>query len=154
MDFTFQVLNNTRAIFSKIIEDYSLEELNKVPTGFNNNIIWNIGHLVVTEQLLAYKLSGLETKLSDTLINKYRKDTKPEGDVSQFEVDEIKDYLFSNIQNTQTDYNKGIFKTYNAYTVSTTGNTLTNIDEALQFILTHEGIHYGYILALIRAIKN
>jgi hypothetical protein len=154
MDFTFEILKNTRAIFNKIIETHTLEDLNKIPKGFNNNIIWNIGHIVVTEQLLAYKLSGLETSLSDTLINNYRKDSKPLGDVTQDEVNEIKDLLFSTIEKTQTDYNNGVFKNYNAYTVSTTGNTLTNIDEALQFVLTHEGIHYGYILALIRAIKN
>jgi hypothetical protein len=154
MDFTFEILKNTRAIFSKIIETYPLKDLNKIPKGFNNNIIWNIGHIVVTEQLLAYKLSGLETSLSDTLINKYRKDSKPLGDVTQNEVNEIKALLFSTIEKTQTDYNNVVFKNYNAYTVSTTGNTLTNIDEALQFVLTHEGIHYGYILALIRAIKN
>lgn len=154
MDFTFEVLKNTRAIFSKIIDTYTLEDLNKIPKGFNNNIIWNIGHLVVTEQLLVYKLSGLEVGLSETLINNYRKDSKPQGNVTQDAVNEIKDYLLSNIEKTQADYNNGVFKTYTAYTVSTTGNTLTNIDEALQFVLTHEGIHYGYILALIKAIKN
>lgn len=154
MDFTFKVLKNTRGIFNKIIEDNSLENLNKIPKGFNNNMIWNIGHIVVTEQLLAYKLSGLETSLSESLINKYRKDSKPEGDISEKEVNEIKALLFSTVEKTEQDYNADVFKTYNAYTVSTTGNTLNNIDEALQFILLHEGIHYGYILAMLKAIKN
>ncbi|TNJ46994.1 DinB family protein [Tamlana fucoidanivorans] len=154
MDFTFQVLNNTRAIFSKIIENTSLADLNKIPKGFNNNIIWNIGHVVVTEQLLVYKLSGLEPSLSDDMINKYRKDSRPEEQVVQADVDRIKGLLTSTLKKTEEDYKRGVFKDYNAYTVSTTGNTLTNIDEALQFVLVHEGIHYGYILALLRAIKN
>lgn len=154
MDFTFQVLHNTRQIFTKIIEANTLEDLNKIPAGFNNNIIWNIGHIVVTEQLLAYKLSGLEPSISVDLINKYRKDTKPEGDVSQAEVDEIKDLLVSTVKETEENYKKGAFNNYNAYTVSTTGNTLNNIDEALQFILTHEGIHYGYVLALLKVVKR
>ncbi len=154
MDFTFQVLHNTRQIFTKIIEANTLEDLNKIPAGFNNNIIWNIGHIVVTEQLLAYKLSGLEPSISVDLINKYRKDTKPEGDVSQAEVDEIKDLLVSTVKETEENYKKGAFNNYNAYTVSTTGNTLNNIDEAMQFILTHEGIHYGYVLALLKVVKR
>ncbi|MEL0455483.1 DinB family protein [Flavobacteriaceae bacterium SZ-1-7] len=154
MDFTFQVLNNTRGIFSKIIENSSLEDLNKIPEGFSNNIIWNIGHIVVTEQLLAYKLSGLNMMVSDDLVNKYRKDSKPQGDVTQAEVNEIKALLFSTIKKTEEDYKKGVFKDYNVYTVSTTGNTLHNVDEALQFILVHEGIHYGYVLALLKVIKN
>ncbi|GAA4803468.1 DinB family protein [Litoribaculum gwangyangense] len=154
MDFTFQVLNNTRGIFNKIIEANSLADLNKIPKGFNNNIIWNIAHVIVSEQLLVYKLSGLESMLSDTIINKYRKDTKPNGDISENEVKEIQSFLFSTIKNTQEDYYNGVFKKYNSYTVSTTGNTLTNVDEALQFATIHEGLHYGYVLALLKAIKN
>ena len=154
MDFTFQVLNNTRKIFGKIIDDTSLEDLNNIPEGFNNNIIWNIGHVVVTEQLLAYKLSGLEPSISGGMINKYRKDSKPEGPVTEDEVNEIKALLFSSIKKTEDDYKNGLFKDYNTYTVSTTGNTLTSIDDALQFILAHEGIHYGYVLALLKAVKR
>lgn len=154
MDFTFQVLKNTRNIFDKIIENNTLEDLNKIPTGFNNNIIWNIGHVIVSEQLLAYKLSGLESTLSDDMINKYRKDSKPENNLTQEDVNQIKRLLFSTIEKTQSDYDAGVFKTYNAYTVSTTGNTLNNIDEALQFIAIHEGLHYGYVLALLKAIKK
>ena len=154
MDFTFQVLRNTREIFKKIIEQNTLEYLNKTPNGFNNNIIWNIGHVVVSEQLLAYKLSGLESMLSDEMINKYRKDTKPEGNVTQEAVNEIKELLSSTLKKTEADYINGVFKNYNVYTVSTTGNTLNNIDEALQFVAIHEGLHYGYVLALLKAIKN
>lgn len=154
MQFTFEVFNNIRPFFKKHIENNSLEDLNKIPEGFNNNIIWNIGHVVVTAQLLAYKLSGLPMMVSDELVNKYRKDTKPEGAVSQAEVDEIKALLFSTINKLEADYKNGVFKEYNAYTVSTTGNTLTNIDEALQFVLFHEAMHLGYILALVRAVKN
>lgn len=154
MDFTFQVLNNTRAIFSKIIDSNSLEDLNKIPKGFNNNIIWNIGHVIVTGQLLAYKLSGLQPMVSGEMIDKYKKDSKPTEAIAQDEVNEIKALLHSTLEKTKEDYTKGAFENYNAYTVSTTGNTLSNIDEALQFILIHEGLHYGYVLALLKAIKN
>ena len=154
MQFTFDVLHNIRPFFKRHIENHSLEDLNKIPEGYNNNIIWNIGHIVVTAQLLAYKLSGLPMIVDDKLVDKYRKDTKPEVAVSQTEVDEIKALLFSTIEKLESDYKAGIFKDYKAYTVSTTGNRLTNIDEALQFILFHEAMHLGYILALVRAVKN
>lgn len=154
MYFTLDVLPNTRKTFNRIIENTSLEDLNKKPKGFNNNIIWNIGHIVVTQQLLAYKLSGLPIMVSDELVGKYRKDTKPEGDVTQEGLDEIKTLLFSTIEKIKADYSNGLFKNYQEYTVSTTGNTLTNIDEAFQFIMFHEGMHLGYVMALLRAIKG
>ena len=153
MHFTLDVLPNTRKSFNRIIEKTSLEDLNTIPKGFNNNIIWNIGHIVVTQQLLAYKLSGLPMMITDELVGKYRKDSKPEGNVSQAEVDALKLLLFSTVEKTREDFENGIFKNYQEYTVSTTGNTLTNIDEAFQFIAFHEGMHLGYVMALIRAIK-
>ena len=154
MHFTLEVLPNTRKAFKRIIENIALEDLNKIPNGFNNNIIWNIGHIVVTQQLLAYKLSGLPMIINDELVAKYRKDTKPEGAVTQEEVNTIKDLLFFTVEKTKEDYKEGLFKNYQAYTVSTTGNTLTNIDEAFQFIMFHEGMHLGYVMALLRAIKS
>jgi len=39
-----------------MITPFSLEQLNKIPEGFNNNLIWNIAHCVVTQQLLCYKV--------------------------------------------------------------------------------------------------
>ena len=153
MHFTLKVLSNTRIFFKTYLETISLDDLNKIPKGFNNNIIWNIGHIVVTQQILAYKLSGLPMMVSDELISKYRKDSKPESYVSQDEVNEIKALLFSTVEKTIEDYNKSIFKNFHEYTVSTTGNTLTNIEEAFQFIMFHEGLHFGSIMALKRAIK-
>ncbi len=154
MHFTLEVLPNTRKSFNKIIESISLEDLNKIPNGFNNNIIWNIGHIVVTQQLLVYKLSGLPMMVSDELVGKYSKDSKPEGAITKEEVNEIKDLLFTTIDKTKVDYSNKMFKNYTAYTVSTTGNTLNNIEEAFEFVLFHEGIHLGYVLALLRTLKN
>lgn len=154
MPFSLEVLLNTRKYLYKLLKETSLDALNKSPKGFNNNMIWNIGHIVVTQQLLTYKLSGLSMMISDELISKYTKGTKPEGSVSQSEVNEIKKLLFTTIEKTKEDFKNGVFKNFQEYTVSTTGNTLTNINDAFQFILFHEGMHLGYILALHRAIKN
>ena len=154
MHFTLEVLSNTRKFYNKFLEKTSLDDLNKIPQGFNNNIIWNIGHIVVTQQLLAYKLSGLPMIVSDSMVAKYMKDTKPEGFVEQQEVDEIKQLLFSTIEKTKEDFNHSVFKNFQEYTVSTTGNVLSNIDDSFQFILFHEGMHLGYVMALFRAVKN
>lgn len=154
MDFTFETLKNIRAILIETIDENTLEHLNKVPKGFNNNIIWNIAHVVVIEQILTYKLSGLTPILSDPIIDKYKKGTKPVGDVNQAEVNEIRQLLISTLEHTKNDYNNRKFKDFNTYTVSTTGNTLNTIEDALQFVLAHDAIHYGYVLALLKAIKN
>jgi len=151
MDWAFDITNKNRAIFKTFLETFTLEELNKVPKGFNNNIIWNIAHTIVTQQLLVYNLSGLPMLLTNDMVEKYRKGTKPEQDVTWAEVDLIKGLLFSTIEKTKEDYNNNVFETYNEYTI-TTKSTLTNVDEAIDFNNFHEGIHLGYILALKRAL--
>jgi len=138
-------------LFESFIENHSLAELNKVPAGFNNNIIWNIAHTIVTQQLLIYKLSGLPMLLSDEMVEAYRKGTKTERDLTQVEVDEIKGLLFSPINKTKEDYDNKVFKTYNQYTVSTK-STLNSVENAIEFNNFHEGIHLGYILALRKSL--
>lgn len=147
MDFTFDIAIKNRNIFKMFLEQFSLDQLNKVPNGYSNNMFWNIAHTVVTQQLLIYKLSGLPLLLSDELVSKYKKGTKTEHNATQAEVDEIKGLLFSTIEQTKEDYDNGKFVDYQDYTVSTK-STLTNVDEAIAFNNFHEGIHLGYILAL------
>lgn len=151
MHYGIDITRKNRVLFEKFLDAFTLEQLNKVPKGFKNNIIWNIAHCIVTQQLLVYKLSNLDGVLDDEMIAEFRKGTKTERDLSQIEVNEIRNLLFSPLDQTETDYNDGKFKTYHEYTVST-GSTLTNIDEALEFNNFHEGIHLGYILALKKAL--
>ena len=54
---------HNRKIFHHYLKQYSLAQLNKIPEGFNNNIIWNIAHTVVTHQLLLYKMTGNELQI-------------------------------------------------------------------------------------------
>ena len=151
MDFNFDVTLKNRAIFKSFLENISLDNLNKVPENFNNNIFWNVAHTIVTQQLLVYKLSGLESVLSDDFIEKFKKGTKTEDEATQEHVDFVKSMLFSPIEKTQEDYKNGVFKTYNEYTVST-GSTLSNVEAAIAFNNFHEGIHLGYILAQRKAL--
>ncbi|MCA0131423.1 DinB family protein [Winogradskyella alexanderae] len=151
MDWAFDITMKNRKLFNSFIENLSLQELNKIPQGFNNNIIWNIAHVIVTQQLLVYYLSGLPTLVSQDMIDSYRKETKPNHNLSQAEIDAIKNLLFSTIDKTKEDYDAKIFQSYNQYTV-TTKNTIRNVEEAIEFNNFHEGIHLGYILALRKSI--
>lgn len=147
MDWAFDITLKNRSIMASFLDSFSREKLNEVPAGFKNNLIWNIAHLVVTQQLLTYNFSGLPMLISDEIVKKYRKGSKTEGKVSQKEIDEIKRLLFSTLEKTKDDYKKGLFKNYNNYTVSTQ-STLTNVEQAIEFNNFHEGIHLGYILAI------
>lgn len=147
MNSVFEVQKNIREILLKVLDNHSLEQLNKIPTGFNNNLIWNMAHCVASQQALVYKLSGLQTPVSEEFIAKYRKGTKPEGDVSQAEVDEIRALLSATLQQVEQDFENKIFVNYNEYTTSL-GFTLRNVDDALNFNNFHEGIHTGIVMSI------
>lgn len=151
MSSVFDVQKTIREILLKILDSHSLEQLNKVPNGFNNNIIWNIGHCISSQQVLVYKLSGLPTMVSEDFILKYRKGTKPEGDVSEEEVNEIKTFLLTTYEKTKNDFESGLFVDYNEYTTSM-GFTLKNVQDALDFNNYHEGIHTGIAMTLRKLV--
>ncbi|MEH6406894.1 MAG: DinB family protein [Leeuwenhoekiella sp.] len=152
MDFTFEVTLKNRETLERFLNTHTLEELNKVAAGFNNNIFWNIAHTIVVQQLLTYKLSGLTPTIPQELIPLYSNGTKPEKDVTLAEVDKIKSLLHTSVEKTRADYKNGVFTSFTERQLST-GNVLTSIEEAITFNNYHEGLHLGYILALRRAIN-
>ncbi|KAF2514604.1 DinB family protein [Flavobacterium foetidum] len=151
MSSVFDVQKTIREILLKILDSHSLEQLNKIPDGFSNNLIWNIGHCISSQQVLVYKLSGLPTMVSEEFIAKYKKGTKPEGDVSQAEVDEIRTLLSTTLEKTKNDFESGLFVDYHEYTTSL-GYTLKNVQGALDFNNYHEGVHTGIAMSLRKLV--
>ena len=149
MKVQFDVLRKSRELVLKELEGLTLEQIHTIPQGFKNNIAWNVAHLVVTQQLLHYKLSGLNCLCPDELIETHKKGTLPTKIFTQEEFDEVKDLLIGFPDTLQEDYDAGIFQNYKEYATST-GFVLTSIENAIPFNNFHEGIHYG----IIRSIKK
>lgn len=151
MHQVFEITRLSRKIIAEYLEHYTLEQLNKVPEGFNNNLIWNIGHIVVVQQMLVYNLSGLPMMVSPEMVEKYKRGTKPEHLISQAEVDEIRSLLFETINQTKADLNSKIFKTYTEFT-TLSGFTMRNVEDALAFNYYHEAMHIGMMMSIRKFI--
>ena len=134
-------------LVAKELEGLTLNQIHEIPNGFKNNIAWTIAHLVVTQQLLCYKLAGLKCLISDEMITSFQKGTAPTYTISEAEFEKIKMLFLELPEKLKSDYEKGIFTEYNEYTTSV-AVTLKNINDALTFNLLHEGIHLGIILQL------
>ncbi|RMB59088.1 DinB family protein [Dokdonia sinensis] len=154
MDYSFDINLKNRKILERFIDGHTLAQLNAIPSGFNNNIIWNIGHSLATQQLLTYGLSGLTPKIPMDFISSYKKGTKPERTVTQDEVDSIKEMLYTTLQQLEADYNAGVFKDFKEYTLSTTGGVLSKVEHAIEFNNFHEGLHLGCCIQLSRLVKS
>ena len=147
----FEIAIFSRVIIVQLIEGLSEAQLNKIPKGFKNNIAWNLGHILVSQQLLTYKLSGLKCNVSNDFIDRFTKGSTAKPDISMEKVNHIKNSLIDTINQTEKDYNSGKFKEYQEYTTSQ-GFLLNNIEEAIQFSNFHEGIHLGIIMSLKKVL--
>lgn len=151
MEATFKIWETSRKSYLKIIENYSLEQLNKIPEGFSNNLIWNLGHIIVSQQGLVYHLSGLPMHITLEMMDTYKNGSKPKENVTQEEVDALKNLLFSLLEKTKEDYSNGLFTTYNEYTTGTAFH-LSTTKEAIEFNNYHEAIHLGFMMNIRKFI--
>ncbi len=149
MDKIFEVIRASRKALLSLVEDLSTEQMNKIPNGFSNNLAWQMGHLVVSQQVLCYKLSNNELVIDPTLVDKYRNGSKPEGFISAEEIAQLKAYLLDTIDQLEKDLATDKFENYTPYTISTyKGYRLEKIEDAVTFIVSHDGLHYGCSLMM------
>lgn len=151
MEALFKTWRVNRKVLLKFFDGYTLDQLNKIPDGFSNNLIWNLGHILVVQQSLIYRASNQPMSVSMEMLNKYKPGSKPTEPVTQEEVNLIKELMSSLVAKTVEDYNNGIFTTYNEFTTST-GFNISSIEDALEFNNYHEGMHLGYIMSLKKFI--
>ena len=119
MESLFKVWETSRHIYLKFLETYTLAKLNKIPYGFSNNIIWNAGHVIVSQQKLIYTLSRLPVSISEAMIEKYQNGSRPDGKATQEDLNKIKKLLFSTVAQTKTDFANGLFKKYTEFQTKT-----------------------------------
>ena len=150
--FVFQTLGKSRKRLAQILSETSPKHLEQVPEGFNNNIWWNGVHILVVQQLLCYKLSGLPLHIDKALVATYSKGTFPGALPDAGTRDEVIGLITSTAGQLQHDYQGGLFKEYTPYTTSA-GVTLTNIQEGMLFNLYHEALHMGTILSLLKVAR-
>jgi DinB superfamily len=148
-----ETIKKTRSFLLEQIKNLSNEQFNRVAEGFNNNIIWNLGHMIASQQGVCYKRAGLPTMISEEFWEKYRTGSKPEGMVSDDEIAQIKDLLFTTLDKFEIDYDKKIFGNYTAWSTRY-GVELANIEDAIKFLPFHEGLHSGMIIALKRLVSK
>ena len=145
------ILRKNRKTILELIDGFNMDQMNKIPVGFNNNLVWNIAHLIVTQQLLCYKFSELPMKIETSMVETYIKGTKPSFIVEETEFELIKKRFIDLPEKFQVDYQNDIFKKYLPYTTSLNVE-LQDIESAIAFVNFHEGIHLGVILSIRKLI--
>lgn len=142
-----------RKLLLDSIEFLTIEELNEIPEGFNNNIAWHLGHLIAGQQSFCYLRGRAELRVERSLQATFGSGTRPERFFGAEEIENIKSLLISTILQLEKDINNGYFVNYGAFK-SRYGVAIENIHEAVRFLPHHEGLHIAMIGILKRFVLN
>jgi hypothetical protein len=155
MDNRIEKIKKVRLFLLNQIKELSADQLNKIPNGFNNNIIWNLVHLIGAQQGICYLRAGQSAIIPEKYIAPFFTNTKPERIIVEEEIKEIQTLLIDTIDTLQRDFAKELFKSYtpSPNILRVYGFEVKGIDDALEFLLYHEGYHSGCVLALKRAVS-
>ena len=101
-------------------------------------------------QSLCYVRAGQPIAIEEKCFTPFLPGTRPERLIDAAEVELIKHLFSSAIDILQADIERGIFTAYSPSEriASVYGVEVVTIEDALDFVLYHEGFHAGYVIAL------
>jgi hypothetical protein len=145
------MLKTIRELVLKAVDGLNDQQLLQIPEGYKNNIAWNLGHIIATQQILSYTLSRLDMRIPKEMAGMYRTGTDPNRWNSTPDINNLKSILISLTDEFLNDYKSGIFKDFRPYKTAT-GVQLGSLQDAINFNYFHEGVHTGIILSMIKHI--
>lgn len=146
-------IKKTRSYLLEPLRHLSTEQWNIIPHGFSNNIAWNLGHMVAVQQGICYIKSDLPTMVGDTFMQAYKPGSRPAHFTGPEEIEQIKSFFFSTLDQLETDLRMQRFQLYNKWN-SRYDIEVSNIQEALAILIYHEGLHSGVIAGIKYSIHK
>lgn len=149
--FEFEILKASRTRLLQLIETVDNNILFKIPDSFNNNIVWQIGHCITSQQRHMYMRSGLPMHISQEFMGMFKIGTSPHTWESTPDVDEIKHTLLYTVDQLSKDLESDIFVNYQPFSLPL-GISVNNHIQALQAANFHEAEHSGIILNYLKLL--
>jgi len=143
----------TRKNFIRLMDEMTIADINSIPPGFNNNIVWNFGHIVVSQQKLCYSLAGLPLKIDTQYLQRYQRGSKPQKFIHPEEIAFLKEAACTLIEELLRDLKTDIFRNFNP-TKLHYGLELLCIEDAINYFPNHDALHLGFATAIKRAIEG
>lgn len=147
MNPTITMFVQGRKLLARAVANLTAEQWLHIPDGFDNNIAWNIGHIIAVQQSITYRLSGIPQYTTKEFFKLYGPGSSPSAWSEQPDITELEAMIMTHVDLLVADYAAEKFQQYIPFTTST-NVTLSSLAEGLAFNQFHEGLHLGTILAL------
>ena len=140
------MLRQLRTISLNVVDDLSEDQLLYIPEGLKNNILWNFGHMIASHQGICYRAQKLEGYVSKDFMGNFKNGSSPADWSDTPDIDQVKELALGLVDLYQEDIKAGIFDTYTSWQIM--GHDINSREQADNFNIFHEGLHYGVILTM------
>ena len=151
--FDCEILRASRTRLLHLLETVDQEILFTIPENFNNNIIWQIGHCITSQQRHMYMRSGLPMHISNEFMESFKIGTSPSIWKITPDINELKHLLLDTVDHLQEDLKSQLFVHYEPLSLPM-GIYIKNHVEALKAAIFHEAEHSGIILSYLKLLGN
>lgn len=146
----FQQLQHYRSELLQILDHLTEEKANIIPTGFHNNIRWNMGHLYLDQYLWIEALTKDKHKELDHFANWFGFGTSPDHfdeKTPSFEV--LKMLLAQQPEQLKEQYGHRLMEEFPPIEMG-----MQTIEQVLLRTIFHEGMHVQAILTIHRILNE
>ncbi|MFP7288765.1 DinB family protein [Shouchella clausii] len=146
----FEQLNTYRSELLNMVEDVTEEEAEIVPRGFNNNIRWNLGHVILDQYLWIRVLTKEDMPISLAFNQWFGYGTDPSHFTDETpSLAELISLLREQPRLIEQNYRDRLEEEF-----PPTDMGMHTIEQVLVRTIFHEGLHMGAIVAIKRQIKE
>jgi uncharacterized damage-inducible protein DinB len=137
-----------------IVQEVSFDAALKVPDGFNNSILWNVGHILLAAEQFLFVMTDRESILPEHYKQLFSRGTKPsEWTMEPPSLDSLLEQL-----DTQSERVKLTFSENTNEKMPTPFQfpglpPLETVGDVLLLTMYHETMHTGQIKALKRLVS-
>jgi len=146
----------TRSFTVKAVSGLTPDQLMKIPANFNNNILWHVGHLLLTQCTFFYGLTNQPSPLSESDAAAYKllfdAGTSPKTWTNPPDVDAVLKQFGTIGDVIVADAAAGKFDGFKPVELFP-GLTLNSVASTAVFQCIHEGMHYGTITAYTKLVS-
>lgn len=151
LPLAFKTFRITRNHMMRELEGLSEADMLIIPEGRDDNVIWNVGHLLCSISRLTYVFSGYPLPIPEEYLGRFGKGTCARDWDREPEVKEVLERFTAFPERLVEDYIGGKFNDYKPLQI-TPEDTIRSVEEAVAFHCFHEGLHIGMIISLKEAL--
>jgi uncharacterized damage-inducible protein DinB len=150
--FLSKQMELVRSATLKAVESIHDEEADIQPEGFNNTIRWQLGHIYLVQERLAFHYAGYPVDVPESYIDLFGNGTMPaDWKAEAPSLAEIGSRLTEQPERIRTLLGERLFEPL-VIPFPRFGGKLNTIGDLLGFSIYHEGMHYSAITMLMKHV--